>query len=98
MHASPRPRKFVSHSTTIKKTNTMKNLTAFYRVNQIRSQRAVEREGLNEKEIEAVVGDYPTLKQAMKAYDATATSMEMDKQLLFIDEANLITREIATTY
>lgn len=76
----------------------MKNLTAFYRVNQIRSQRAVEREGLNGKEIEAVVGDYPTLKQAMKAYDATATSMEMDKQLLFIDEANMIEREIATTY
>ena len=72
----------------------MKNLTAFYRVNQIRSQRA----GLNGKEIEAVVGDYPTLKQALKAYDATATSMEMDKQLLFIDEANMIEREIATTY
>jgi hypothetical protein len=76
----------------------MKNLTAFYRVNQIRSQRAVEREGLDEKEIEAVVGDYPTLKQAMKAYDATTTSMEMDKQLLFIDEANMVEREIATTY
>ena len=75
----------------------MKNLTAFYRVNQIRSQRAVEREGLHEKEIEAIVGDYPTLKQAMQAYDATATSMEMDKQLLFIDEANMIEREIATT-
>jgi hypothetical protein len=70
----------------------------FYRVNQIRSQRAVEREGLEEKAIEKHIGDYATKEEAMEVYNATSTGMEIDKQLLFIDEEKNICEEIETTY
>lgn len=69
-----------------------------FRVNQIRSQRAVQREGLEEKAIEKHIGDFPTKEEAIDVYNSTATGMEVDKQLLFIDDENNICEELATTY
>lgn len=76
----------------------MKNLNSYYQVNQIRSQRAVEREGLEEKAIEKYIGNFSTKEEAMEVYNATATGMEVDKQLLYIDEEKNICEEIETTY
>lgn len=76
----------------------MKNLNSYYQVNQIRSQRAVEREGLEEKAIEKHIGNFATKEEAMEIYNATSTGMEVDKQLLFIDEEKNICDEIETTY
>lgn len=76
----------------------MKNLNSYYQVNQIRSQRAVERECLEEKAMEKHIGNFPTKEEALEVYNATATGMEVDKQLLFIDEEKNICEEIETTY
>lgn len=76
----------------------MKNLTAFYRVNQIRSERACIREGYEPKTIDKHIGDFETKEEAMEVYNSTGTGMEVDKQLLFIDEEKNICEEIETTY
>lgn len=76
----------------------MENQISYYRVNQIRSQRAVERENLQEKAIEKHIGDYATLEEATEVYNSTQIGAEVDKQLLFIDENNNIEKELETTY
>lgn len=76
----------------------MQNLNSYYQVNQIRSQRAVEREKLDERTIEKHIGNYATKEEAMQVYNATTTGTEVDKQLLFVDEEKNICEEIETTY
>lgn len=70
----------------------------FFRVNQIRSERATTREKLDAHTIEAHIGDYATKEEAMEVYEATRTGMEVDKELLFIDEEKNICETILTTY
>jgi len=65
-----------------------------YRVNQIRSKRAIEREKLEHPSIENFIGDFDTIEEAKKVYNKTQTGMEIDKEIL-----NLKTNEvIETTY
>lgn len=70
----------------------------FFRVNQIRSERACLRENLEPKAFEKHIGDFQTKEEAMAAYEATATGMEVDKIIFFIDEENNINEEVVTTY
>lgn len=69
-----------------------------YRVNKIRSERACEREGYEPKEIEAHVGDYAELEEAINVYNDLHTGTETAKELLYIDDEQDITIEIKTTY
>lgn len=75
-------------------------MKAIYRVNQIRSQRAVEREGLDEHTIEKHIGDFETKEEAMEVYEATGTGMEVDKELVLITNDGMSDNceTILTTY
>lgn len=75
-------------------------MKAIYRVNQIRSQRAVEREGLAERTIEKHIGDFETKEEAMEVYEATGTGMEVDKELVLITNDGMSDNceTILTTY
>ncbi len=63
-------------------------MKTIYRVNQIRSQRATERENLEPRTIEKHVGDFDSMEDAQAAYNNTATGMEADKELLKIEGDN----------
>lgn len=65
-----------------------------YRVNQIRSKRATERENLEVGTVEKVIGDFETLEEAKEVYSQTATGMEVDKEIINLE----IGEVIETTY
>lgn len=65
-----------------------------YRVSQIRSQRAVEREKLEHPAYEKHIGDFATLEEAMEAYKSTKIGMEVDKEIVNIETGEVI----ETTY
>lgn len=71
-----------------------KTLGEIYRVNQIRSNRAVQREKLDPRTIEKHVGDFETIEQALRAYDNTSTGMETGKEIVVIETDEVI----LTTY
>lgn len=65
-----------------------------YRVNLIRSERAITREKLEHPAIEKLIGDFETIEEAIIAYNDINIGMEVEKQLI-----NLNTNEvIETTY
>ena len=70
----------------------------FFQVNQIKSKRAVEREGLEVTNTEKHIGNFGTKEDALSAYELVPTGMEIEKQLLFIDEESNICQEIETTF
>ena len=70
----------------------------FFQVNQIKSKRAVEREGLEVTNTEKHIGNFGTKEDALSAYELVPTGMEVEKQLLFIDEESNICQEIETTF
>lgn len=65
-----------------------------YRVQQIRSKRATEREKLEPRTIEKVIGDFDSLEAAKEAYSEIKTGMEVDKELIELDTDKII----ETTY
>lgn len=65
-----------------------------YRVSQIRSQVAVEREKLEHPAYEKHIGDFSTLEEAKEAYRQTQTGIEVDKELTNIETGEVI----ETTY
>lgn len=65
-----------------------------YRVNQIRSKRATERENLEVGTVEKVIGDFETLEEAKEVYSQTATGMEVDKEIVNLETGEVI----ETTY
>ena len=65
-----------------------------YRVNQIRSKRATERENLEVGTVEKFIGDFETLEEAKEVYSQTATGMEVDKEIINLE----IGEVIETTY
>jgi len=65
-----------------------------YRVNQIRSKRATERENLEVGTVEKVIGDFETLEEAKEVYSQTATGMEVDKEIINLETGEVI----ETTY
>lgn len=65
-----------------------------YRVNQIRSKRATERENLEVGIVEKVIGDFETLEEAKEVYSQTATGMEVDKEIFNLETGEVI----ETTY
>lgn len=75
----------------------MQKLKAYYQVNKIRSQKAVEREKL-EDNIEKHIGNFLIKQDAIDAYNTTTIGVEVDKQLLFIDEEKNICKEIKSTF
>jgi len=78
-------------------TEIMENQTAFYRVNELRSEMACTRENLEAKTISRHIGDFETKEEAMEVYNQIG-GMEVAAQLLFVDEANNIFDEILTDY
>jgi hypothetical protein len=75
----------------------MQKLKAYYQVNKIRSQKAVEREKL-EDNIEKHIGNFLIKQDAINVYNNTSIGVEVDKQLLFIDEEKNICKEIKSTF
>lgn len=75
----------------------MQKLKAYYQVNKIRSQKAVEREKL-EDNIEKHIGNFFKKEDAINVYNNTSIGVEVDKQLLFIDEEKNICKEIKSTF
>lgn len=71
-----------------------------YRVNQIRSERATVREGLEPRTIEKHIGDFYSYEEAKEAYDNTGTGMEVDKELIKLVGTGINDEEaiIETTY
>lgn len=65
-----------------------------YRVNQIRSKRATERENLEVGTVEKFIGDFETLEEAKEVYSQTATGMEVDKEIVNLETGEVI----ETTY
>jgi len=65
-----------------------------YRVNQIRSKRATERENLEVGTVEKFIGDFETLEEAKEVYSQTATGMEVDKEIVNVETGEVI----ETTY
>ena len=65
-----------------------------YRVNQIRSKRATERENLEVGTVEKFIGDFETLEEAKEVYSQTATGMEVDKEIINLETGEVI----ETTY
>jgi hypothetical protein len=75
----------------------MQKLKAYYQVNKIRSQKAIEREKL-EDNIEKHIGNFLIKQDAINVYNNTSIGVEVDKQLLFIDEEKNICKEIKSTF
>lgn len=75
-------------------------MKTYYRVNQIRSQRAVEREKLEHPTLERHVGDYDTIEEAEQVYNQTNTGIETEKELLKVTEGKMSdeVETIETTY
>ena len=65
-----------------------------FRVNQIRSKRATERENLEVGTVEKFIGDFETLEEAKEVYSQTATGMEVDKEIINLETGGVI----ETTY
>lgn len=65
-----------------------------FRVNQIRSKRATERENLEVGTVEKFIGDFETLEEAKEVYSQTATGMEVDKEIVNLETGEVI----ETTY
>lgn len=71
----------------------MQKLKAYYQVNQIRSQKAIERENLQDN-FEKHIGNFLIKEDAIDAYNNTSIGVEVSKQILFIDEEKNICTEI----
>jgi len=76
---------------------TATNKTAFYRVNELKSERACTRENIEAKTVNRHMGDFENMSDAVAKFDEIGGS-EVAAQLLFIDEENKICNEIACNY
>lgn len=65
-----------------------------YRVQTVRSERAIEREGLDPDQVEEVIGDFFTLAEAVEVFQTTKSGTEIDKQIVFTSENVTIVMEI----
>jgi hypothetical protein len=75
----------------------MTNQSTYYRVNELRSERACTREKLEEKTISRHIGDYPTMDEAVDQFNKIG-GMEVAAQILFICEEKNACLEIICNY